>query len=627
MYIFWIVIAIMLLAITLLGVLPQPYKTKKVGEGQPQSRSFFIKMSDGVLIAADVWLPSKMIQGDRIPTVLRATRYGRVIEDGFLSKLLIRLGQPNALMGETRIWDKNNIACVLVDVRGTGASFGSQKIPWSRREIVDLGEVVDWIIQQPWSNGKVGTYGISYHGNTAEMILVNNHPAVVASIPMFSDYDPYLLARPGGLFNEGFIKKWHNGNLALDNNDLAMADNIKGISKVIFKLLYKGIKGIDGDSRDRLLKQAVAAHSKNVNVYDACLKAECRDDVFGDSGSSITEVSPCYCKKQIEASNTPMMVVVGMMDAGTIDGAIARFVSLSNPQIVTIGPWIHGGKGFVDPLLTSKPSEVGLFRPEIQDEMLEFFQRQFYGQSIKANESRIKFYILGEGVWVESKVWPFEGAQEVSWYLQEENQLSSVACEKTNGRDSYTVNFEASLGQKNRWNTQDGGKPIEYGNRAEEDTKLLTYTSEPFLQDLRVVGNITVELYISCSTSDAGLFVYFEDVAPDGLVTYITEGQLRLSHRKRKVEESMSGIPGIHTFRWEDMQEMPLGQTEKVEIELYATAALIKKGHKIRLSIGGHDDSNFKRFPEGEIPTFTIARDKNYRSRIILPTIEKGETV
>jgi predicted acyl esterase len=75
------------------------------------------------------------------------------------------------------------------------------------------------------------------------------------------------------------------------------------------------------------------------------------------------------------------------------------------------------------------------------------------------------------------------------------------------------------------------------------------------------------------------------------------------------------------------MQEMPLGQTEKVEIELYATAVLIKKGHKVRLSIGGHDDSNFSRFPEEETPTFTIVRDSNYPSRIILPTIEKGETV
>ncbi len=626
MYIVLLIIAIVVLGITLLGVMPQPYKTKKVGGSLIQSRSLHLKMSDDVLLAADVWLPAGMVEGEKIPTVLRATRYGRVIEDGFLSKILIRLGQPNALMGETRIWDKNSIACVLVDVRGTGASFGTQKIPWSRREIADLGEVVDWIIQQPWSDGKVGTYGVSYHGNTAEMILVNQHPAVVASIPMFSDYDPYLLARPGGLFNEGFIQKWHLGNLALDNNNLAMAENVKGISKLIFHLLYKGVKGVDGDSRDQLLKKAVEAHSKNVNVYDACLKAECRDDVFGDSGTSITEVSPCNFIEQIEASKTPMMVIVGMMDAGTVDGAIERFSTVSNPQLVTIGPWTHGGKSFVDPFLTTKPSEIGLFRPEIQEEMLRFFQGQFNRQNVVAVESKLKYYILGEGIWAETKVWPIEGVKDTSWYLQEDNQLSSVVCDEIDGKDYHTVNFEATVGQRNRWNTQDGGKPIDYGNRVDEDAKLLTYTSAPFAKDLRVVGNVELELYISSSTNDAGLFVYFEDVAPDGVVTYITEGQLRLSHRKRKLNKPGRGVPGIHTFQWEDMSEMPVGQIEKVEIDLYATAVLIKQGHKIRLAISGHDGSNFSRFPEDEIPTFTIFRDKKYPSRIILPTIEKGET-
>ena len=71
-------------------------------------------------------------------------------------------------------------ALVLVDARGSGASFGMRRFELAEDEVRDYGEVVDWIIEQPWSNGRVGAYGVSYAGNTAEMLAVNMHPAVKA---------------------------------------------------------------------------------------------------------------------------------------------------------------------------------------------------------------------------------------------------------------------------------------------------------------------------------------------------------------------------------------------------------------------------------------------------------------
>ena|SRR5215469_2784802 len=55
-----------------------------------------------------------------------------------------------------------------VDVRGTGASFGHRAYPWSPDEIRDGAEVIDWIVRQPWSNGKVGAIGTSYDGGAAD---------------------------------------------------------------------------------------------------------------------------------------------------------------------------------------------------------------------------------------------------------------------------------------------------------------------------------------------------------------------------------------------------------------------------------------------------------------------------
>ena len=72
-----------------------------------------------------------------------------------------------------------------------------------------------------------------------------------------------------------------------------------------------------------------------------------------------------------------------------------------------------------------------------------------------------------------------------------------------------------------------------YPDRAEEDARLLTYTGAPLEGALRITGTPVVSLQLSSNKPDGALHVYLEDVAPDGRVTYLTEGILRLIHRSR----------------------------------------------------------------------------------------------
>ena len=100
-------------------------------------------------------------------------------------------------------------AWVDVDVRGTGASYGSRFSEWSPDEIRDGAEVVDWIVSQPWSDGKVGALGSSYGGAAAEFLLVNRHPAVRAIAPRFALFDAYPdIAFPGGIHATWFTETW-----------------------------------------------------------------------------------------------------------------------------------------------------------------------------------------------------------------------------------------------------------------------------------------------------------------------------------------------------------------------------------------------------------------------------------
>ena len=110
-------------------------------------------------------------------------------------------------------------ALVLLDVRGTGASFGAWPHPWPDDSVSDAADVVDWIVSQPWSDGNVGGYGISYVGTTAELLAVSDHPAVKAVIPMFNHPDAFTdIAFPGGIFHQRFTKSWSDFDRNLDRN-------------------------------------------------------------------------------------------------------------------------------------------------------------------------------------------------------------------------------------------------------------------------------------------------------------------------------------------------------------------------------------------------------------------------
>ena len=107
-------------------------------------------------------------------------------------------------MGNTqRFFASRGYAMVRIDVRGSGASFGRWSGPSSSDEVKDGGEIVNWIVAQPWSNGKVGAMGDSYEGSTAQMLAAVNHPAVKAVIPRFmsSTFTPTSLFQAESLMN------------------------------------------------------------------------------------------------------------------------------------------------------------------------------------------------------------------------------------------------------------------------------------------------------------------------------------------------------------------------------------------------------------------------------------------
>jgi hypothetical protein len=589
--------------------------------GRSRNEAVYLPMRDGVRIAVDVWYPQGLASDDEVPALVRATRYVRAFEPGILARALMAVGQFSPLGRDIATLNERGYVVVLVDARGSGASFGSRRIEWSPDEIADYGEVVDWIVAQPWSSGRVGAWGVSYEGNTADMLASTGREAVKAVAPLYDDFDPALnLVMPGGVLTSGFLEDWSNVVSAMDRNDFCGVTGVTGFECFVQSLFVTGTKPVDGDDGSSLLAQAVSEH-ENYDVFAAIRTLEFPRDQISGSGLSLLDVSPFSHREQMERYGTPMLVRVGWLDAGTVNVALSRFFTFENPQRLEIGPWSHGGSHHTDPFLpedaeTDPPSSVQF------EELVAFFDRHLENEGAPA-ERIIRYYTMNEGVWKTTTEWPPADFSPRRWYFADEKKLAREAPSTDVGFDEYEVDPEATSGERTRWHTQLGGGDVVYPDRREEDEKLLVYTSEPLATEAEITGVPIVTLELSSTSEDVSLHVYLEDVAPDGRVTYLTEGIFRAVNRGISSSPPPYHLFGPHhTYRREDAEPLVPGEVAELSFELFGTSVRFSSGHRLRVAIAGADAGMFARVPEATPPTIAVHRSRSFSSFLELPMKE-----
>ncbi len=558
-----------------------------------ERRSLYIATRDGVRLAADVILPASRADV-RLPTILTQTRYWRSTESAPISREQLR-------------WVRRGYAVVSLDVRGTGASFGQWPAPWSRDEVRDMGDVIEWLVRQPWSNGRVGTIGTSYLGNTAQLAAVSNHPGLRAVIPKFMDFDVYSdLAYPGGVPNEFLIRGWMTLVRAMDLNEKSGRPPV-------------GVRPVDGDSGLALLAAAVRDHRAESRDPLAPLGISARDEPMAGSGGSTEAWATYLHQRDIERSGVPIFGWAGWLDAGTANGAINRYLTWRNPQRIVIGPWGHGG-GFhaspfqPDTLTTDPPPATHAL------EALCYFDHYLRDSARPFEEREIIYYTLGAERWSRTPTWPPAGIGAQRRYLGNAGLLTRERSTSSEGSDRYRVDFQATTGKQNRWYTQLGGDDVIYGDRRESDRRLLTYTSEPLTRDLEVTGNVIVQLEVASTAADGAFIAYLEDVDEQGVVRMITEGHLRALHRmvSNNAAPYRHLIP-YHTYRKLDEVPLAVGQPARLTFGMIATSVLFKKGHRIRIALAGADHDTFARIPATGDVEWTVYRNAARSSYVDLP--------
>lgn len=610
-------------ALTELSEAPLNYTTRS---------SQYVIMPDGIGIAIDIFLPPDLKEGESVPTLLKATPYWRapeIKEPATVEMLLGDLGLVDPASKEAEFWAEKGYALVVMDVRGRGASGGSAPYPFNKKEIADFGEVITWISQQPWSNGKVGAYGVSYVGSTADWMTTLHNEALVAVSPRFSDYDLYEhVITPGGVRMTNFIEAWQEEQGYLDTNQFCVlyeAENAQECS--LLQQLLGGIKPVDNDSSDVQRATALLEHQDNGDINEMIQFASDKDQplVATIPESSLMHLNPNQKKAATEASEIPYYTWASWLDAGTADGALRRFKHYNNSQKIIIGTWDHGAGEDANPY-REKGYPIEESR-EVQYEMLsEFFDSHMQDEIATPSTHIIQYYTMNENMWKTTEVWPPEDMTATSFYFHAEGELSKVEPKGETVR-TYDIDYTATTGELNRWATQAGTEDVYYGDRQASDTKLLTYDTAPLNKTVEITGHPEIYLRLSANTDDLAIYAYLEDVAPDGSVTYITEGQLRAVHRKIRDDLPLAGYGVQHSYLAEDKQALVPDEVVMMAFTLQPTSVRINKGHKIRIAIAGHDEGNFERVPAEGNPTVTFYHDEAQPSYLVLPMQEIEEVV
>ena len=565
-------------------------------------QSVYVPVGDGVRLAVDVWLPvERTAVGGTVGTVMRVTRYHRAEapqEPG-------PEADTNAAAGD--LFNRAGFALVVVDARGTGASFGTRTGELGEREIKDYGELIGWVAAQPWSNGRVGVYGTSYEGQAAELIAGLGHAHLVAVAALFSPHDPYReLFYPGGCGTDGRYARWMYESQLKDGVTGAL-DRLAAITGQPAETiaLPSPVKPVDGPDGPSLLDAAIGEHQSNTDVHALMGRVPFRDDRV--AGLDWEATAPAASGPAIASSGVPMLVRAGWLDGGFAAGALARFVTQASHQQVEIGPWGHGGGSFADTLRRSGDTEHDPLSPGSQDRRLvEFFARYLERNGTPGGPSTLTFGTLGTAAWQAVTSWPPAGAGTQRWYLGPMDQGSGLTREAAlAGTVSHRVDVTTSTGATNRWLAIDLGRAPAYPDRKHADDSLLTFTSGPLPADVHVLGFPVVTMRLATSGTDGAVYVYLEDVDPGGDVSYLTEGCLRFLHRRTTgpAEPVRLGVP--RTFARSDALRVVPGNPMDLTVQLLPVSAVVPAGHRVRVAIAGHDASCFTRYGPAE-ETFTL---------------------
>ena len=580
--------------------------------------SLYVTMRDGCRIALDVYLPHQAkgpAPDAKVPAVVILTPYYR----RFALHGDAPAGtesSPNAAKYRD-FFVRRGYALVVVDVRGTGASFGTRDSFRSPTEREDYREIADWIVAQPWSNGVIGSTGISYLGAAAMFLASTGHPAVKAVAPLFAVWNTYVdHFYPGGVLLNRLAESYDKLMIGLDHDRRDILATIAYFKDPNFA----GPQPVDGDN-GTLVREAVSEHLGNFRMPDFITEFRFTDDRLPyDPSFGAPSFSPYHYADGIDPK-VAIYSISGWMDgAGFANGSIARFLSLPNKhQHLLLGPWDHGARANVSPFRDAVDPRFNVLA-----EVLRFFDQYLMGRDTGLSaEKPVHYFSMREEQWHAAASWPPLGETRQLAFAEGHSLADAPGAE---GEDAYAVDFTIGTGNNTRHERLAAENTTTYyADWQGRDARMLSYTSAPLARDAEVSGHVVADLWVASSQGDAAIHVYLSEVEADGTTRYVTEGVLRAIHRReQRPQPKQNWSWPFRTFARADAQPMPKDRPERLRFALIPTSWMFRRGSRIRVSIAGADADHYAQVPHGRPPRLSFKRGGTMASTITLPWREKA---
>ena len=599
-------------------------------------KSLMVTMRDGARLATDVYLPAlsgRPVEG-RFPAIVERTPY----DNGS-----IRMANVG------RYFARRGYACVIQDVGGRGKSEGDWFFLLNEKdEGKDGYDTLSWLVQQPWSDGQVGTIGVSYTGATQQALAVTNPPGLKAQFIIESGYNYHThTMRAGGAFTLGVFFPYIF-RMARDGKE-AQRD------PAVQRTLVEAFENVRDWFRHLPLKRGSSplalAPSYDELLYALASRSD-YDDFWKNPGVCLEEHIDRY-------PDIPVYLFTSWYGQHTWATA-TKFVELrkriKSPVRMVIGTWLHGFETLLESWSGQVEFGVDSILDNINDLRLKWFDHFLKGMHTDVLEGPpIRAFIMGGGSgranmmgrmihgghWRGEEEWPLRGTRFDSYYLHPEGGLGPEPPGPGTPPSRYTFDPRDPVPTLGGFIQSPGVPEILSGGAFDQRGRpdlffackdnlplasradVLVFQTPLLEEDVEVTGPVTVHLWAASSAPDTDFTAKLVDVYspnedyPHGFAMNLCDGIIRARYRDGR----------------ERGQLMEPGKVYPFTIDLQATGNLFKRGHRLRLDISSSSFPQFDVNPNTRAPLWSpgemkvahqaVYHDRERPSHVVLPTVPR----
>ncbi|MBP7892878.1 MAG: CocE/NonD family hydrolase [Firmicutes bacterium] len=565
-----------------------------------KTRTESVPVCGGASLATSITLPSPGAH----PVVIVRTVYGR-----------------RNLQGIGDMFGSHGYATVIQDVRGSGESSG--QFGFLAQEPKDAVETAQWVLDQPWCDGRLAILGISYL-SAASIAIAAGFPdqvkaAVWVTVPVKRD----LLCFQDGALRLHHTLPW----MYMRKASLGGFD--PGLLYRTMPLLDAIPQSVDPSWASMLEEGPRSKFWDGNDLWDYVRRTRVPGLHFGGWFDFLADATLVPYSEMVR-SGAPQRLVLGPWSHnGTIGGP----EKISGD--VSYGYWPRQREGGPDGL---RNDPVDMSSPFIE-ECLRWLDFWVKGTGDSPARSSVKCFFTGHSPhWAELQAWPHPGASGVRMYLgaQADARSSGPDCQSTADGPSAIDDLSVTHGQSAADGRSKGvlsvlsadatsgtnpvaacesfvydpddPVPTEGGavwafpkaglvpgpmvSSAHLREDVLTYDSEVLGSPLEICGAAEIELYASSDAPDTDFVTMLLDVDEDGVARYVSDGIVRARYRNGLDKEDLLEPGQIYLFR----------------IRMKGCAHTFGPGHRVRLTVTSSNFPKFDRNPNTGEPIYRSER-------------------